>query len=148
MKLGDFLPFLMYFNRISKHITGQGIDWEWILRQQCVLSEDLFLLFNFISADTVVSFVSELSFYWTILNIKLLKTNGRQNDKQQQELPPRQIKYPKPTKKKIYIDRSLCKSMYWFGKGSNIPATPAYGVYISQLIRYVRARCFLSGFPR
>jgi hypothetical protein len=27
------------------------------------LSEDLFLLFNFISADTVVSFVSELSFY-------------------------------------------------------------------------------------
>jgi hypothetical protein len=31
---------------------------------------------------------------------------------------------------------------------SNIPAAPAYGVYISQLIRYSRACVrFLSGFP-
>ena len=29
---------------------------------------------------------------------------------------------------------------------SNIPASPAYGVYISQLIRYARASCNYSDF--
>ena len=38
------------------------------------------------------------------------------------------------------------KTIYFPNMCSNIPASPAYGVYISQLIRYARARSNYSDF--
>ena len=43
------------------------------------------------------------------------------------------------------IKNVLCK-LYFPNMCSNIPASPAYGVYISQLIRYARASSNYSDF--
>ena len=49
---------------------------------------------------------------------------------------------------KIYdkLDDFNFKIINYLNMGSNIPASPAYGVYISQLIRYARASSNYSDF--
>jgi hypothetical protein len=46
----------------------------------------------------------------------------------------------------IYFDKILVSELYFPNMCSNIPASPAYGVYISQLIRYARASSNYSDF--
>jgi heme oxygenase len=47
--------------------------------------------------------------------------------------------YPPELEVKETIDDFNFKIIHFPNMSSNIPASPAYGVYISQLIRYARA---------